>query len=592
MSYQTAITIKDAITSVQKRKYVLPSIQREFVWSTEQIEMLFDSIMRDYPISTFLFWSVQKDRVNDFQFYEFLKDYHEKTNRHNKKVDLSNDEDVIAVLDGQQRLTSLYIGLKGSYSEKMPYHKWDSPNAFPKKRLYLNLIAPADDIEAEYNFQFLTDNEVATKPGFWFLVGKVLDFTDITAVMQYLMGEGLTDTSKYSQEQTRFALNTLSSLFNIIHQKGTVSYFLEQGEELDKVLQIFIRINSGGTKLSYSDLLLSIATAQWSELDAREVIHQFVDEINKIGSGFDFNKDFVLKSCLVLGDFNDIKFKVDNFSKENMLKIEQSWNSISAAILNAVKLIAKFGFSRDNLTTTNAVIPIAYYLYKNNLDESYLSSVHASEDRKRVKEWLLRVILKKVFGGTPDNIYPVMRRLINENTGAFPLAKIIEHYRGHVKSIIFTDDDIESLLNVQYGSAFAFSALSLLYDGLNMSFKYHQDHIHPKTFFNEKKLRSEGIEPDKIETYLKSFNALGNLQLIEAVENQEKNAAPLADWLTKTQASETALRTYKMQHFIPVDADLSLNHFDVFVEERKKLIRSRFRAILNVEKEQTAEQMS
>ncbi len=590
MSYQTAITIKEAIASMQKRKYVLPSIQREFVWSADQIEMLFDSIMRDYPISTFLFWKVQKERVNDFQFYEFLKEYHEKNNRHNAKVSLSNDEDVIAVLDGQQRLTSIYLGLKGSYAEKMPYHKWDSPHAFPKKKLYLNLIAPADDIDAEYSFLFLTDAESSSKPGFWFPVGKILEFEDLTAVMQYLMSEGLTDTSKYSAEQTKFALNTLSTLFNTIHQKGTLSYYLEQGEELDKVLQIFIRINSGGTKLNYSDLLLSIATAQWSELDAREVIHQFVDEINIIGSGFNFNKDFVLKSCLVLGDFNDIKFKVDNFSKENMLKIEQSWFAISGAIRNAVKLISRFGFSRDNLTTTNAVIPIAYYLYKNNYDETYLSSTVNAEDRKKVKEWLLRVILKKAFGGTPDNIYPVLRRLINESIGQFPLNNIVEHYRGHVKSIIFTDDDIDNLLNMQYGSAFAFSALSLLYDGLNMSFQYHQDHIHPKKFFNGNKLHSLGVPVEELHKYLGNYNTLGNLQLIEAIENLEKNATPLNEWLNKTQTNEAVLKAYKTQHFMPLDVDLDLISFPLFAEERKKLIKSKFQQILNIEKQTSVDQ--
>jgi len=109
----------------------------------------------------------------------------------------------------------------------------------------------------------------------------------------------------------------LSKLRNIIHQ-GTISFYLEESEELDKVLQIFIRVNSGGTKLSYSDLLLSIATAQWKEKDAREAIHDFVDEINVIGDGFKFNKDLILKGCLVLSDLNHVRFKVDNFTKSNM----------------------------------------------------------------------------------------------------------------------------------------------------------------------------------------------------------------------------------------------------------------------------------
>lgn len=586
MAYQTAITIADAIKAIQKGKYVLPSIQREFVWNIEQIERLFDSIMRDYPISTFLFWNVQKERINDFQFYAFLKDYHEKNQRHNAKVDLSNDEDVIAVLDGQQRLTSIYLALRGSFSEKLPYHKWESMRAFPKKKLYLNLLSPADDIELHYDFCFLTDDECNDRPGVWFEVGKILDFQEVPAVMRYLMQNGLMDTSKYSTSEADFALTTLTNLYNVIHQKGTISYYLEQSAELDKVLQIFIRINSGGTKLSYSDLLLSIATAQWSEIDAREAIHKFVDEINLIGSGFSFNKDFVLKSCLVLGDFNDIKFKVDNFSKENMLKIEQQWAAISGAIRLAIHLIARFGFNRDNLTTTNAVIPIAYYIYKNKLDESYLSSANKSDDKSKVKEWLLRVILKKVFGGTPDSLYPVMRRLINENLGGFPLDKIIDHYKGNVKSITFSGDDIDTLLDVQYGSAFAFAALSLVYDGLNLSFKYHQDHIFPKKYFHEKKLHEQGIAAEKVPMYLDQYNKLANLQLLEAVANQEKSASFLDLWLKKNHPTDATLIPYKTQHLFPLDAGVSMADFLEFHEKRTQLLREKFETILNVKKAQ------
>ena len=105
MAYQTPITIKEAIEKIQRRKFVLPSIQREFVWDAEQIERLFDSIMRDYPISTFLLWNVQRGRIPDFQFYEFLQHYHERDRRHNNKIDLPADDDVVAILDGQQRFT-------------------------------------------------------------------------------------------------------------------------------------------------------------------------------------------------------------------------------------------------------------------------------------------------------------------------------------------------------------------------------------------------------------------------------------------------------------------------------------------------------
>ncbi|MFK7905908.1 MAG: DUF262 domain-containing protein, partial [Chitinophagales bacterium] len=399
MAYETPITIKKAIENIKRQQYVLPSIQREFVWNNEQIERLFDSLMRNYPISTFLFWKVKKGKIKDFQFYEFLQHYHEKKAKHNKKIELSSEEDVIALLDGQQRLTSIYIALTGTYARKIPYHRWDSPHAFPEKKMYLNLLAKSKDLETEYDFKFLTESEAQSSEGvFWFEIGKILDFTDISKTGRYLMKNKLMDSSKYTDTQIDFCYNTLNQLFNVIHQIGTISYYLEEGEELDKVLQIFIRINSGGTKLSYSDLLLSIATAQWKDKDAREIIHEFVDEINLIGEGFGFNKDFVLKSCLVLADFKDIKFRVDNFTRENMVKIEQNWDKISSAVRKAIELVSKLGYNRDNLIATNTIIPIAYFIYKNQFDNSIVHTAGRENDRKAIKEWLARVLLKGTFG--------------------------------------------------------------------------------------------------------------------------------------------------------------------------------------------------
>ena len=72
LAYQTALTIESVIKDIDSKKYLLPSIQREFVWSTGQIEKLFDSLMRDYPINAFLFWKVPREKVSEFKFYEFL----------------------------------------------------------------------------------------------------------------------------------------------------------------------------------------------------------------------------------------------------------------------------------------------------------------------------------------------------------------------------------------------------------------------------------------------------------------------------------------------------------------------------------------
>lgn len=582
MAYQTPITIKSAIDNIQKRKYVLPSIQREFVWEQFQIEQLFDSLMRDYPISTFLFWKVDKSRIKDFQFYDFLKDFHEKNSSHNTKADLSNQEDVIAILDGQQRLTSLYIALRGSYAEKLPYYRWDSPHAFPKKKLYLNLLKPADDIEMEYDFYFLESKDaVPGKDEFWFEVSKVMEFTDQSSALKYLMKMGLTDSSKYSTEQSDFALNALSKLYNIIHEKGTVSYFLEEGEALDKVLQIFIRTNSGGTKLSYSDLLLSIATAQWKEKDAREVIHGFVDELNVIGDSFNFNKDFVLKSSLVLGDL-DVKFKVDNFKKENMLKIEKDWDSMSSAIRDAVRLISQFGFNRDNLTSTNAVIPIAYYLLRNNRDERYLTRSEWADDREKIRQYLVRVLLKKTFGGTPDALYPVLRTIINDNLSSFPLEQIVERYKGSNKSIAFNDDDLENILALEYGNPLAFCALSLIQPGLNFTYRYQQDHIQPQHQFTKAKLKKAGINEEQAQEFIDSYNALPNLQLLPSTINGEKNGKQLGEWLDEIFKSKHERDLFMQQNLFPVGVSLSIQEFSSFYNARKKLMKEKLASVLGI----------
>ena len=584
MAYEAPITIKKAIDNIRKKHYVLPSIQREFVWDTIQIERLFDSLMRDYPISTFLFWKVDKNKIKDFQFYEFLKNYHERNSTHNTKADLSQEEDVIAVLDGQQRMTSMYIALTGSHSKKMPYYSWNNDKAFPKKFLFLNLLKKSDDIELEYEFRFLSKEEaVNTETDFWFEAGKVLDFTDLSKVMEYLMLNGLMDTSKYNQTQASLALNTLNQLFNVIHQKGSISYFLEESEELDKVLQIFIRINSGGTKLSYSDLLLSIATAQWKEKDAREVIHEFVDEINQIGDGFDFNKDFVLKSCLVLADFNDIKFKVDNFTKANMATIEKNWEDTAAAIKSAIELIAKYGFNRDSLTASTSIIPIAYFIFKNKLDDKILHHSSCENDRKAIMEWLSRVLLRGTFGGTPDSIYPVMRTLITDNLGRFPLPEIISHYRGKRKSISFSEDDIESILDIEYGQKRAYSALTLLYSSLNYSFRYHQDHIHPKSFFNKRKLGTLGITDEKIkDEYLSRFNSLANLQLLEATENIEKKDKFFETWLNEKYNNNADKMNYLSLNHIANDISIDFADFITFYDARRATLKSKLMQMLNV----------
>jgi uncharacterized protein with ParB-like and HNH nuclease domain len=313
MSYQTPITVKTALDRIHRHEYVLPAIQREFVWRPEQICRLFDSLMRGYPVGSFLFWRVARENVRNYRFYGFVRDYHQRDNPRCPKLDVPPDQPVVAVLDGQQRLTALNIGLRGSYAMKEPRKWWDNPDAFPRKELYLNLLAEAPDNEEglRYNFAFLTE-ERAKRRGeteFWFPVYKIREMSEPEQIFAYIVDNGLSGD--------RAVFQILSRLHRTVHVSGVITSYEEESQDLEKVLNIFIRTNSGGTVLSYSDLLLSIATAQWERLDARSEIHLLVDDLNTTKEGFNFSKDFVLKAGLMLCDIASVGFKVENFNQQH-----------------------------------------------------------------------------------------------------------------------------------------------------------------------------------------------------------------------------------------------------------------------------------
>ena len=587
-NYQTPITIREALSHIESEAYLLPSIQREFVWSQNQIEILFDSLMQGYPIGTFLFWKVSKENIDNFQFYKFIRNYHERDCFHNEKIEIINKDSIFAILDGQQRLTSLYIALMGSYATKLPYYRIDNDRAYPVKKLYLNLFNRLDgELERKYEFKFLTEEEVLLQDGdcFWFPCSKILELNDMSKISVFMMRQGLMDTSKYDKFQSEFAMQTLHQFYNIIHQKGTISAYVETDHKLDKVLQIFIRINSGGTKLSYSDLLLSIATAQWSKRDAREEIHHLLDEINAINvvntPSFNFSKDFILKSCLVLSDL-DVKFHVDNFTKENMQVIEEKWDDISRALLLTVRLIVNLGFNGSSLTSHNALIPIANYIYTNRIDSKILDSTSYQKDRKLIREWLAKVILKSIFGGTPDAIYPIIRRLIKENLGKFPLKEITDYYRGHQRSIIFGNDELEALLELKYSDRKTYALLTLLYPSLNQNFIYHLDHLHPRYEFNKENYENLGLDEVMISFYENYKDRLANIQLLPSTQNQEKNHMPLKSWVETIYKNEADKKHFLREHHLSEDISLDFKDFKLFVKDRENHIRESLKRILGI----------
>lgn len=299
------------------------------------------------------------------------------------------NRDVVAVLDGQQRLTALNIGIRGSLARKLPYRRWSSSDAFPTRYLHL-LWSPTDedDVGMRYRFELLTLEQARERDGCWFPVRQILALANGgPAMTRWLADHGLVDQHIGEPHEV------LYRLFEVIRIQLLVSFYQEESPELEKVLQIFIRTNSGGTVLSYSDLLLSVAVAQWTS-DAREEIHQFVDDINKVGAGFAFSKDWVLKAGLMLSDIGSVGFKVAHFNRENMGILESRWPTIKDALVLTVELVSSFGFNGATLRADSALLPIAYYLHAKQVDGRFLNAQASATDREAIRQWLIASLLK------------------------------------------------------------------------------------------------------------------------------------------------------------------------------------------------------
>ena len=577
MGFETPITIEKVIQGIQENKYVLPAIQREFVWDADQIEKLFDSLMRGYPIGSFLFWKIEPAHLKDFQFYRFMDYYHEKDHRHNEPIDLVGGNTTTAVLDGQQRLTALNIGLNGWYANKLPYYRWNSEYAFPKQRLYVNLLNPPEENGNAYEFKMLQEKEAktVTSKKFWFRVNDIFKFKELQDTMYFCIEQGLT------ADKRTFPSSALMELFRIIKEKPLVNYFLEESQDLDKVLNIFIRVNSGGTILSYSDMLLSIATAAWKKIDARKVIYDLVEELNDVGGKFTFNKDFVLKSCLVLSDIPAIEFRVSNFTRENMEKIEHNWDAITKTLKETVNLISSWGYSWQTLVSAYAIIPLAYYIHKCGSPSNFVTSTKYKDDRSLLRKWLQIALLKRTFSGQPDNVLRPIRRVIQGKYDKFPFDAILEELKSTSKSMRFDIAELDGLMAYHYDQAYTFSVLTFLYPWLKYDQQFHVDHIFPRAMFNEKELKKHNIPQEKWPLWLEYYNDLANLQLLQGPVNIAKSDEAFETWIGKECPTSDKLTTYKDLHYIP-DVSLKFEDFPIFLEEREKILRVKLADVLDV----------
>ncbi|EAI6361312.1 DUF262 domain-containing protein [Campylobacter coli] len=580
--FQSPITINEAMQRIRNNEYLLPAFQREYVWGPRQIEELFDSLMRGYPVSSMLFWKVKDESKTAWKFYRFLEYYRERYHTHNDYFNTSSHKDFDAILDGQQRLTSLYLALFGNYDIHRSHNKWeDNDRYFKICHFYFNLTQSKKPENENVEYEFLWLDKLETKEQNIYIDKYQQKWFKCQYLYQY-------DSGRVRKIAREFNLNEneedrLDLLHQKIFDKNLINFYLEEEQNPDKAVNIFIRINANGKPLDYSDILFSIAIANWNKIDARTEINNLVDKINE---NFDISKDLILKGFLYLFH-NNIKFQINSFDKDFIKSIEAKWEGIKNVFVETFKLLRSFGFEGRTLSSNNAVLPILYFIYHKDLTNSIVDSVKCSENRPLIKKWLLRAIILKPFSGSSDTVLSNTRKAFIKDfkqNGSFFDREIelfpLEEIEKEAKYAQIVDEEYleNNIIEWRKNSPEAFAALSLLYPNLDYkNNNFHRDHLHPESAYKEyEKLYKD--TNDRISFAI--YDSLPNLQMLDANENKSKNNKPLEQWVNEKCNRDR--KEFLEKHLIP-DIDLSLKNFNNFIEERKKIIINRLKVILNKE---------
>lgn len=574
-----SISVKTAILKIAQGSIFLPPIQRSFVWERERILKLFDTLYRDYPLGNCIFWNVKPETSRHYPLYRFIsafsEDNQEKFSNEQAPKHLL-DKDVFAVVDGQQRLSSLFIGLAGSYRYKKSEKGLRNISAnFIDSKLYINLFAVEKKDAEESLFQFLglDASKSLTDKSFWFEVGLALKWTKISSARDYIETvmtsrvEGLNKkiiNTKFENRKEKVA-TILESIWRMLHEKR-LYYFDIENQNLDEVVDMFIRVNSGGMTLKKSDLLFSVLVSQWNE--GRDEIKRLVESMRE--SRLITSQDFVMRACLMLTDA-PVKYNIGAFNADNIKKIKDNWGAIKSSLLKLCELLPEINYIDHPNLSENALIPIAYYIMKNGVTKTLAS-------KKSLQRYYIISQVNGIFSGQNDQVLERFRSEISrqlEIGKSLDFQELVEMKLPGQRTMALDLESLEELIdNTAYGSPHAYFLLSLTYPTVDFKVRrYEIDHIHPKSRFTLNNLKQNEItDPNKINDWISwKRNALPNLELL-GNDNQFKGAASIIDYLAKQTPKDR--KQFCIDNLLPIPghSNFELKNFDSFYEARKLLL--------------------
>ena len=554
-----SITIYEAMQNIKDGKYVMPAFQRQYVWSMEQIEKLWDSILLDYPIATFLFWHVDDNNVSwDTYVCDFLTNVTfdssrqaDSVNYDLKSIDLRYTD--TAILDGQQRLTSLYLSLFGDTVIRPKYsRKKTETGIITKLVIELNKNKLTVDVD-EYNskkFDIKYYDKIGKLSPTQFEIRSILgeqfvnDSTRDSAIE--------TAIAAVPENSKDYARNILNKLYHKIFVEKLIRYTEIQDMKQDDALEMFVRFNSGGKALKKSEITMSILEAYWP--NAKTEFGKLL-----VGPYERFGNEFLIRTALMIyGDV--IK---SNINAKIADELKNDWGSFKKALNDLVDLFNDMKIDLNRFATCwNILLPIIYSIYYN---PDY------KDNKDGIFTYLVRAILFIYFrSGTTGKLHQ-MKSNINDNN-----FEITVDMLNQMTEFRVTEGKIDDIINSEKDSRIVDEALYYLsLDWFDSSIKYEIDHLHPYSKFDT---RPTGVSIMDWKSWHGNRNRMPNLHLLHGIANAKKLDTPLEVYVGSM--TENQKQDFYEEALIPEGVSLSLSHFGDFYEQRKAILTQRLRKLL------------
>ena len=559
-------TISKIVEEIGDEKFVIPVIQRELVWEEDKMELLFDSILKGNSFGSIIVIEEETGREPLFESRRFTINGNKESSRKIKTIQKTQK----FVIDGQQRLQSLYIGLKGDLKGKI---------------LYFDLFS---NFNRDYNFEFQKEESYLSKEKedcpisecLWYPVKELFERLKLVNDYEQVVDEIIANFNIQDKNKQIYIKNNIKSFSNNIISGDSIGVaIMKINGSLDlqvnrrKVLELFIRLNDGGTKLSPIDLIAS--KLKGFDYRMEGFLREFEDKFKDINLSYEnlIKLIFLLqdnhKKELTDIEVNDAKFALDYKQRiENTLIVVMNF-------LNYVNL-------RDYYKAKNrSFIPlffIAYHIFhqKNISDGQILKFFEKYEtscaDFKPMKLWIYHSLLNGVFrskgaGWIPykTGIIKILEVIKQYKGQLFPYQQLIEVYEKHPIKLFTLSYSVENIDILDRSFVYY-----LMYYGNGSEYRQNDiDHIMPEHILKQKNYKDTDI------------NNIKNFQLLDYETNRGvKNGKPFAEWVNNPDYVKDK-NEYIKRHLIPKDETLwNEDKFLEFSKARGNLILDKIKDYL------------